>query len=330
MNNRVDPNLETREERLANRLASRRRLEPPIDVISLAQSLAHVTEKRFPIGDVDGICLDLKKPGVTPKIWVNLSATHHRRRFTLAHEIGHVIIPWHTGAIIDDLEAGDAGGDEYRWTEHQANRFAAELLMPRAWAANICERAEHLRDAMHAIQQVADVSYHAASLRTTQVGPPGYLLAAVREGYVEWGARTRGTRARAPAYGTRIDAIDMPAFEQPKVLNSPRGEYYFWKELPGVPLGDEPPEPWRDILERMLTNIPVEQRFRTRQRINAIVGSAFGRAPHASSPDVLYQRVLESLQNRSDRDKFLAATLRHPELNQYVLARVHERAKADR
>lgn len=322
----MDQNLETREERLANRFASRHGFHPPVDVEAIARSLAEVSEKRFPVEDVDGLCLDLKKPGIRPKVWINMARSYHRKRFTFAHEIGHIVIPWHTGAIVDDLDAGDSDRDEYRRIESQANRFAAELLMPRAWAADICKRAEHLRDAMHAIQKIADVSYHAAALRTAQVGPSGYLLAAVREGLVEWVGRTRGTRARVPVQGVSVESIDMPAFGPPEVLSSPTVHYYFWMALPGVPLEAKPSEPWRQILERMLANIPAQERFRTRQRINAIVGNAFGKAPPDSTPDVMYQRVLESLQNRSDRDKWVAATLQHPDLSQYVLARVHERA----
>jgi hypothetical protein len=117
----------------------------------------------------------------------------------------------------------------------------------------------------------------------------------------------------------------MPAFEQPEVLSSPVADYYFWRELPGVQPGAGPSEPWREILERMLTNVPLEYRFKTRQRLNAVVGNAFGRAPKGASSEVLYQRVLEVLQNRSDRDAWLAAALEHPELRQYVLGRILER-----
>jgi Zn-dependent peptidase ImmA (M78 family) len=323
----VDPALETREERLANRFSRRKGLEPPVDVLAVARSLADVREEEFPLEDIDGLSLNLKRPGTVPEIWINRARSYHRKRFTLAHEIGHVVIPWHTGSIVDDLDIDQGmGRDAYRRIEGQANRFATELLMPRAWAEQICVRAEHLRDGMHAIQQIADVSFQAAALRTAQVGPPGYLIAAVRDGIVAWAAKTRGTRARPPLEGVHASSIDMPAFNLPETLGSPSAEYYFWRELPGVSPDKRPAEPWREILERMLTNIPVENRFRTRQRLNAIVGNAFGRAPKDASADVLYQRVLEVLQNRSDRDRSLADVLRHPELKQYVLARIFERS----
>jgi len=318
--------LDSSEERIASRFGAIRGLKPPVDVFSVAASLAHFSQEDFPVDDIDGLSLDLKLPGKKPTILVNKRRGYHRKRFTVAHEIGHIVIPWHTGSIIDDLDAELSGSrDEYRQLEAQANRFATELLMPRAWAEDICTRAEHLRDGMHAIQSIAQVSFHAAALRAAQAGPVGYLIASIQDGVVSWAGKTRGTRARPPRQGTPVDAVQMPAFDLPQVLHSPIAQYYFWKELPGVSPEHRPTEAWRDILERMLTNIPIEHRFKTRQRINAIVGNAFGRAPPEATKEILYQRVLEVFQNRSDRDAALAAVLKHPEVTDYILARIFER-----
>jgi hypothetical protein len=52
-----------------------------------------------------------------------------RKRFTVAHEIGHFVLPGHEGAICsrNDIE-GWGGRDKER--ERQADEFAAELLIP--------------------------------------------------------------------------------------------------------------------------------------------------------------------------------------------------------
>ena len=127
----------TPEERIAARLINRLGLVPRIDVAKIASSLATVTEKRFPY-QIDGVSLDLKVIGKRPKIWVSRDNGHVRRRFTLAHEIGHILIPWHTGGIIDDLdEPRSRGRGQYRQMEAEANRFAAELLMPTAWVKGL-------------------------------------------------------------------------------------------------------------------------------------------------------------------------------------------------
>ncbi|KAA3506218.1 ImmA/IrrE family metallo-endopeptidase [Agrobacterium vitis] len=58
-----------------------------------------------------------------------------RRRFTIAHEIGHFLIPWHKG----DQRCTKKDMIERRIEtlvqkqETEANRFAAGILMPRPW-----------------------------------------------------------------------------------------------------------------------------------------------------------------------------------------------------
>lgn len=58
-----------------------------------------------------------------------------RRRFTIAHEIGHFLIPWHKG----DQRCTKKDMSERRIEtlvqkqETEANRFAAGILMPRSW-----------------------------------------------------------------------------------------------------------------------------------------------------------------------------------------------------
>lgn len=62
-------------------------------------------------------------------IWVNASHLPARRRFTVAHELGHY---YHHKDFLDQegqiLERNKLGFDE---KEVQANAFAAELLMPK-------------------------------------------------------------------------------------------------------------------------------------------------------------------------------------------------------
>ena len=74
--------------KLAKRLVERYKLRPPVDVETLARDYAEVEFDNIPF-DVDGVCLDLKVSGKKPHIIVNTAATDTRRRFTLAHELGH-------------------------------------------------------------------------------------------------------------------------------------------------------------------------------------------------------------------------------------------------
>lgn len=91
--------------------------------ISLYKIIEHLKAQhdlevlRFPLGAVDGL---LVRVNGLPTIGFNGDTSWVRRRFTIAHEIGHLILG-HT------LECGiDTDG------EGEANQFAAELLMPLA------------------------------------------------------------------------------------------------------------------------------------------------------------------------------------------------------
>lgn len=53
-----------------------------------------------------------------------------RKKFTLAHELGHFFIPWHSELLFGCDIAEMDFKNEYAPKEREANLFAAELLMP--------------------------------------------------------------------------------------------------------------------------------------------------------------------------------------------------------
>jgi Zn-dependent peptidase ImmA (M78 family) len=139
------------EEKLADRLLERHNLAPPYDLEKLVLLYADIDYLEFPV-EADGISLGLKKID-KPKIYINSKRHLVRQRFTLAHELGHVIIPWHTGNIIShntNFSVYEENGDvvtnfnsredyDYRQIESEANRFAAELLLPTTWLLKYCQ-----------------------------------------------------------------------------------------------------------------------------------------------------------------------------------------------
>src|SRR3546814_17385657 len=70
-------------------------------------------------------------------ILVKAGTRDDRRRFTVAHELGHFLMPSHRGSrqcTASDLRERRRNND-HRRQEAEANRFAAGLLMPRPWFA---------------------------------------------------------------------------------------------------------------------------------------------------------------------------------------------------
>jgi len=92
--------------------------------ISLYKIIGHLKTQhdlevlRFPLGAVDGLLVMVDG---LPTIGFNGDAAWVRRRFTIAHEIGHLLL----GHACSDL-------DIEKDAEAEANQFAAELLMPLA------------------------------------------------------------------------------------------------------------------------------------------------------------------------------------------------------
>jgi len=105
------------------------RLEPPIDLSLVAERLGiEVYEREF-VDQIDGFYLRI--PGAPPIIAVNILYTKPpvRRRFTLAHEIGHHLL----GRRISPgqrLFFFDTSKPRRTSMERACDRFAALLLMP--------------------------------------------------------------------------------------------------------------------------------------------------------------------------------------------------------
>jgi hypothetical protein len=84
---------------LARRVIKRFDMSPPVDVAAVAGRYAKIEYCTIPFS-IDGICLNLKRIGVRPTIIINLDRPPLRKRFTLAHELGHVLIPWQPGESV--------------------------------------------------------------------------------------------------------------------------------------------------------------------------------------------------------------------------------------
>lgn len=110
----------------------------PLNVHEIAKSLnIEILEGEFRDNngrDISGLIKVSGKEG-TPIIAVKSSDSKERKRFTIAHEIGHFILHGNELAHVDsDLESvvyrDKSSTMAINTKEIQANQFAAELLMP--------------------------------------------------------------------------------------------------------------------------------------------------------------------------------------------------------
>jgi hypothetical protein len=75
---------------LARRLLEKYHLQLPVDIGALTGLYSTVEILALPL-DIDGVCFNLKVSGKRLKIFVNDTRPRRRKRFTLAHELGHVL-----------------------------------------------------------------------------------------------------------------------------------------------------------------------------------------------------------------------------------------------
>jgi Zn-dependent peptidase ImmA (M78 family) len=153
----------SREEKIANLVLQANNLIPPYDLIELAKTKAKISFKPFPF-KADGITVNIKSN--EPKIYINsLVLSNARKNFTIAHELGHIFLPWHKGTIVSIEDYSISEHSLYRTMEAEANRFASELLMPSEWIKKILVSNLSFERKLSKIIYEAKVSLEAALIK---------------------------------------------------------------------------------------------------------------------------------------------------------------------
>ncbi|MBK0091358.1 ImmA/IrrE family metallo-endopeptidase [Erwinia sp. S59] len=141
----------------------------PLDVTGLTQKLGIAMRMEPMVGEESG---SLKKDKFGQWIMTVNSLHHpHRQRFTIAHELGHYIK--HTILKENFIDTTFFRNEESNQMEHEANKFAAELLMPKALFDNyITKVSKQVEDLARHFQ----VSAMAVRIRAKQLGYEGHNL----------------------------------------------------------------------------------------------------------------------------------------------------------
>jgi Zn-dependent peptidase ImmA (M78 family) len=144
----------------------------PIDPVILAQRLGiTVNNAKFSDQSIVGM---IAKRGDKLTLLVNQSDPPYRKRFTIAHELGH-----HFLHLLEDGEFVDSEADLFRQPpedqtaitperrkEIQANMFAAALLMPQEEVAARWKECRSVEE----MARIFNVSESAMGIRVGQLG----------------------------------------------------------------------------------------------------------------------------------------------------------------
>ncbi|MDK3015110.1 ImmA/IrrE family metallo-endopeptidase [Bacillus sp. RB3] len=222
-----------RVKKLANRIINKYSLSPPINIRELLENYANCVEDSLP-NNTDAICImNIDRPLVI----LDRFKSDNRKRFTLAHELGHLIIPWHSGMISCHTDKNDdVDGDSYQLMEAEANKFAAEILMPSEWLEEMVTKHEKkgFTELLEQISQGAEVSLSAAFFSVIDHLPSCYIFYIENDDW-HFGSfrRAKGTNIAIPTQNSEYDtdwldncAIDKGIFDFDSINVN-------WWKLPG-------------------------------------------------------------------------------------------------
>lgn len=164
------------EARATKLLADLRLEEAPIPVLEIAIQLGAKVRYDPMEGDVSGM---LFRRGKTSVIGINSKHAVVRQRFTIAHEIGHMLLHEGKQMVIDksarvnlrDSKSSLATDRE----EIDANGFAAALLMPhdlvRSSLSRLLGNAKTVKQSVVSdLAEKFEVSIHAMTIRLANLG----------------------------------------------------------------------------------------------------------------------------------------------------------------
>lgn len=98
--------------------------EVPVDPIKLAEILnVEVYQTNFKDDNLSGV---ISKDEEKVVILTSSNEHYNRTRFTVAHELGHLVLHMNKNQIIEEYHRGNKRSKQ----EMEANAFAAALLMP--------------------------------------------------------------------------------------------------------------------------------------------------------------------------------------------------------
>ena len=195
----------------------------PIDIPAIAKEYTATRFPHDPIVDVLGDDLPGFDGGLFRAragrkgwgiIYNNRIRSKGRINFTLAHEFGHYLL--HRLTYPNGFRCGEQDvvrwDSEYGQLEHQANTFAASLLMPRDdFKRQIPERSNVDFDMISHCAERYCVSLIAATLRWLDCTAKRAVLVVSRDGFILW-ARSSDSALKSGAYfKTSTGPIEIPA-----------------------------------------------------------------------------------------------------------------------
>lgn len=130
-----------------------------------------VTVHHSPMSGCDGWCLSSGNRSI---VRINSNQSSGRKRFTLSHELGHLIlgIPSIVGETYEQMLSSDSA------EERRVNELASELLMPASIVQSVLQERIVVAGDLQKLAKRANVSDLAAAIRVCNLAPDIGLMSA--------------------------------------------------------------------------------------------------------------------------------------------------------
>ncbi|MFD6095735.1 ImmA/IrrE family metallo-endopeptidase [Nocardiopsis flavescens] len=294
-------------------------LEPPVNIEVLLLEVADVSYEPWS-QDCDAVTFF---NGDRPSVWVKSGLGEPRRKFTLAHEFGHIQLAWHSESIFclpghDDpyleLESRDS-----RLEEREANLFASEVLIPPGWISSGVPSSFPLGlDGVKAILsylEKAQVSALAGAISVSRFLVPGHAIFVGNRFAISPGTSWPGF---SPLSSQEIRKYLSSAYQVHEVDH--QGHRLIWAEMippavvPAPEISFEEEKPF-DLLKRLCLDVYPEGDALGRARsINGVVGGLLSDKSRKWSAESIVSVVVARLSE----NRINSPALGHPLFNGYV------------
>jgi hypothetical protein len=158
-----------------------------LDVEAIARGLdAEVIDAELPGAEAQLVVRDRQRRplDLRARIRVARDANPVRRRFSIAHELGHLVMR-HAPRALGELCTSDAmEGRTTRPEEEEANAFAAALLLPAQMIGTWARDPYCTLTAAREIARTFDVAIGTAAIRLIELTPHAWALVTCRGGRV--------------------------------------------------------------------------------------------------------------------------------------------------
>ena len=273
----------------------------------MVEAYARLTFVHIPFEGIDGVSLNLKTRNKSPHVIVSSASAPTRQRFTMAHELGHILIPWHVGSVlIDQVDPVSAGSSSYftpeSWImETEANSFAAELLMPYSWIEKAILATDDLARIHRNISESCQASALSAAIRLSQFLPQRIVYASERDGMVEFSGTTEGTIANPLEMNTEFPKKPF-SYSDSHFVSTMRSRRLHWWKLPEeIHVNSLDDRTWRHILDCILHDVGLNKQeiAKTKMSLSGIIGYASNMCKDNRNVDSIVSAIVQRISDRN-------------------------------